>query len=302
MKVTALSQSDLSVLQRSARLAAVTGRASAAAITAASVATAARTVSGLVIKLDTRPAVAGQRFHRLEAGLVGHLLAALDPIAEIDVRDAAAFRVADVVEDHVGAETACILARMEEAVDHRHAVAQHIGQGAGDERARAAVIGRAAIFDDLRVDRRFLDHRVFVEQAHVGHAAAGVTGIQIGAQERELLAGGLGNDFAAHQIGVAAVDALEVPGRLELVNKDADADAGVAALAGRAVGYGLAAAEAGMRQGLAERLGVTAGQTREDLPLDAPREVGAGAAGRQEKLRYAGVMLFGQRANPNFRP
>ena len=47
-------------------------------------------------------------------------------------------RGAHMVEDHVGAEAARVLAGMEEAVDHRQPVAQHVAQRAGDERAVAA--------------------------------------------------------------------------------------------------------------------------------------------------------------------
>ena len=42
------------------------------------------------------------------------------------------------------------------------------------------------------------------------HAAAGVSRIEIGAQQRELFARRFGDDFGAHQVVVAAHDALLV--------------------------------------------------------------------------------------------
>ena len=69
-------------------------------------------------------------------------------------------------------------------------------------RAQArSVPSRAAIFHDMGVNRRFLDHGDIVEQAHVAHAAAGMARIQISAQQRELFAGGFRRHFGARQIG-----------------------------------------------------------------------------------------------------
>ena len=48
-----------------------------------------------------------------------------------------------------------------------------------------------------------------------------------------------------------------------------------------------------MGEGFAERLGVAAGQPREDLALGLARQIGAGPARRQKKLRNACVSLFG---------
>ena len=77
------------------------------------------------------------------------------------------------------------------------------------ERARpASVPSRPAIFHDMGVDRRLLDHRDIVEQAHVAHAAAGMARIQIGAQQRELLARRFRRHCGPRQIGVAPGDAF----------------------------------------------------------------------------------------------
>src|SRR5688572_32487115 len=60
---------------------------------------------GLDFRLvDSPPAVAAELFHRPEAGLVGHSVRAIDPIAEIDIRQAGARGADDVVEDDVGAQ------------------------------------------------------------------------------------------------------------------------------------------------------------------------------------------------------
>ena len=95
-----------------------------------------------------------------------------------------------------------------------------------------------AIFHDMGVDRRLLDHGDIVEQAHVAHAAAGVARIQIGAQQRELFARRFRRHFAARQIGVAPHDALLAADGGELGRHDAHRDAGRTAFAGRAIGDG----------------------------------------------------------------
>src|SRR5438477_3889507 len=64
------------------------------------------------------PPFATQSFQRMEFGFVIHLLAAANPVAEVDVRKTTRFRFADMIDDHVGAEAAHMLAGMEEAVDH----------------------------------------------------------------------------------------------------------------------------------------------------------------------------------------
>ena len=57
--------------------------------------------------------------------LVIHLLGAAHPIAQIDVRQAARPRRLHMIQDHVGAQAAGILAGMEEGIDHGKPVAQH---------------------------------------------------------------------------------------------------------------------------------------------------------------------------------
>src|SRR5262245_20145466 len=74
------------------------------------------------------PAVAGQALLRQEPRLVGHFRRAMDPIAEIDVRQPHLPRLLDMIENHEGAEAAPDLPRIVEAVDHRQAIAENVGQ------------------------------------------------------------------------------------------------------------------------------------------------------------------------------
>src|SRR6185437_113065 len=50
--------------------------------------------------LEARPAARPQKLQRAKAGLVVHLVAALDPVPQVDEGQAEAAGVADVVEDH----------------------------------------------------------------------------------------------------------------------------------------------------------------------------------------------------------
>ena len=117
--------------------------------------------------------------------------------------------------------------------------------------------------------------------------------IQIGAQQGELFARGIGGDFGAHDVGVALQGATLAAAGHEAVGQDAHRYTGVAALAGRAIGDGLAAAEAGMGQGLGQGLGQGSAQTGKDFPLDPSRQIGAGPTGGEEKLRNACAALLG---------
>ena len=193
-----------------------------------------------------------------------------------------------MIQDHVGAETPRFLAGMEKGIDHAETILQPVGEGAGHQ---GAVVG--AVFHDMGVHRRFLDHGDIVEQAHVAHAAARMARIQIGAQQGKLFAGGFGGHFGTMQILVAAQDAFLVAAGGELAGTNAHRHAGGASFAGRAIGDGLAAAETGMGEGFRQRLGQVATQPGKDLAFDAAGQVRAGPAGGEEKLRYACAALVG---------
>src|SRR5207302_4234727 len=88
--------------------------------------------------LDAGPAVPGQPLLRQEAALVVHLLRALHPIAEIDVGQAEAARARNVIEDDEGAERTSPGVGIEERIDHRETVAEHVGEGDAEQWAVAA--------------------------------------------------------------------------------------------------------------------------------------------------------------------
>ncbi len=81
-----------------------------------------------VLTLHPAPARRHQAFLRQEAAFVVHLARARHPIAEIDVRQAHFVGARDVVEDHQRAERALAGVRLEERIDHRQPVGEHIGE------------------------------------------------------------------------------------------------------------------------------------------------------------------------------
>src|ERR1700678_1497549 len=86
--------------------------------------------------VDPGPAGRPQQLQRAEAGLVVHLVAALDPVAQVDEGQGGLLGVADVVEDRERAQAAARLVRIEEAVDQRQAIPQLVHQRASGEVAR----------------------------------------------------------------------------------------------------------------------------------------------------------------------
>ena len=79
---------------------------------------------------------------------------------------------------------------------------------------------------------------------HLDHAAVGVAGAQIAAQQLILLFGRPGLAGGDLEVAIAADDAALGGARLEIAGDDADRDAGGAIEAGRAIGDVLAAPEA----------------------------------------------------------
>jgi len=100
-----------------------------------------------VIGLEAVPAVRAQLLERPIAGLVGHPLRILDPIAEIDVGQARSRRPDDVIENDVRTEAGPgRVLRLEEAVDHRQPVSLLIGETGADKPARFPVRRRLPVF------------------------------------------------------------------------------------------------------------------------------------------------------------
>ena len=256
---------------------------------------AARVGLGLV---HPPPAVAAEALERLERGLVGHARRAFDPIAEIDVRQAGARGADDMVEDDEGAEA---LARfrpdVEEAVDHRQAVALLVAEAGADQLAGAAVDRRLAIFDDKGAHRRLLDHVGEVALVHLRHAAAGMARGEVAAQQLILLVGGPRLAGVDLEVGMAAQELALGRAGLELGGEHAHRNAGRAVDAARAVGDRLAAAEADPAQCLVELAGVAAAQLSEHLPLNlagqirARARVGDEESGKAEGCAHPGTSL-----------
>ena len=65
-------------------------------------------------------------FLRAEAASIGHFRRAIDPIAQIDIRQTHFAGADEVVEDHHGAQTAAGLVDVIERIDHRQAILEHI--------------------------------------------------------------------------------------------------------------------------------------------------------------------------------
>src|SRR3546814_7087607 len=76
---------------------------------------------------------------------------------------------------------------IEEAVDHGQPVTLTVRQASAHQSAGYAVFGWFAIFDDIAVHRGLFDHVGEIHLIHLGHAAAGVAGLQITLEEFELL-------------------------------------------------------------------------------------------------------------------
>ncbi len=164
-------------------------------------------------------------------------------------------------------------ADVEEAVDHRQAVALLVGQAGADQFAGLPVLRRLAIFDEIGSDRRLLDHVGEIALVHLGHAAARMADLEIALQQlvlllrRPRLARG---DFQVRML--AKHLALRGVGR-ELGRENANRHAGRAVDAAWTVGDRLAAAESDPPERLVELARMAARQFREHLPLDLARQI-----------------------------
>ncbi len=221
---------------------------------------------------------------RLVAGLVVHLGAARNPVAEIDVRQAGLGGQRDVVEDDVAAEAVAGEVGVEEGIDHRHAVREDVGQADRSELALAAALARTVVLDHPAADRAFLDHRRELAHVHVGHAAGGVAGVEIAAEEVVLRLGRPGAARHPLEGGVAPEHPALVARRGEVGHDDPRREAGGAAGTGGAVEHVLRAAEALVRQHVVEMPRAFALQRGEELALDLAGKVGARLRSRHVEL------------------
>ena len=225
---------------------------------------------------------------RLEFFLVGHFAAAAYPIAQIDEGQARQFRLADRIEDHVGAQAAARRLRIVEAVDHRHTVAQNIG-----EHSRPQIALGVAVFGDMGALGAILDHHHVFAEGHSRHIAIMMTAVEITIEQFILLQRCrdiVGRDA---QITVARQGFSPAPLPVEMSDINARGAAGIAFLAGGAVEHGLAAAKSGMGEGVIERRAFAQFDAREDLALHTVRQIGAGTRRGQEKRNLLGGKRVG---------
>ena len=122
---------------------------------------------------------------------------------------------------------------------------------------------------------------------HLDHAAVGMAGAQIAAQQLILLLGRPGLAGGDLEVGVALQHLALGRVGLEFAGDDADRDAGRAIEAGRAVGDVLAAAEADPAERVVELAGMRAGELGEHLPLGLARDVRARRGRGHEETREA---------------
>src|SRR5689334_11530321 len=127
------------------------------------------------------PRAAREALDRLEARLVRHLRAFLDPIAEIEVRQAERPARVDLPEHVVGAEARASAVGLEEGIDRREAIGQLIDDRDHDELPVLAELHQAGVDAALQQEVRVLVAAVVV------HAAAGMAPRLIAQVERIVL-------------------------------------------------------------------------------------------------------------------
>ena len=247
--------------------------------------------------LFARPAVRRQPLLRQEAALVVHLARAAHPIAEIDVGEPHAPGARDVVEHHEGAERTRRFVRFEKRIDHRQAVAEHVGERDGEKVAGAAL------------DRRCRPARAAgIRRCGFRHGCPRPSWRSRAPSCRPCRRRGGGNRDRRGRPNIARRSAPRPACRRRCrrcawrcgaccgVGRKSSADhahrdAGAAALAGRPIGDRLAAAEAAMGEDIVEFGGALADQMGEDLPLLLAGQIGAGRGRGQVELRRVARML-----------
>ncbi len=245
---------------------------------------------------NSNPGVRCQPFLRQVAAFVVHLTRAVHPVAQIDVGKAHPLGTLDVVEDHEGAERALALVWIEERIDHREAVVQHVGERDGQQRPGAAAVDGAigttqAVLDQPRLHVAVLDHHGVVEDRHIGHAAVAVPAVEIAAEHCVLLGGRHQRAHLADHVGIAFGNAAHASGRAKLIGDDTDRNASPARFAGRPIGDRLTAPEAAVGEEVVQARRAIADQMGEHLALLLARQIGAGRRRGQVELRRVARML-----------
>src|SRR5690606_17375318 len=153
--------------------------------------------------------------------LVGHLAALADPVAEIDIWQAAPSRFQNMPENQETAGAAAFLLGIEEAVDEGEAVLHCINQADGIERS----VGFAK-FAQAGLHRALRDDRPVIAETQTGHAAIGVARQQVAMKKLVMPARRAGGDSHPTDIGIGLENAAERLAEPEILGSHPDRDAG----------------------------------------------------------------------------
>ena len=189
-----------------------------------------------------------------------------------------------MVHDDVIAKAAAPLClSIIETVNHRQAVALAVSQACRNQFTRAAKTRRRAVFDDMALYRRLLNHIGKVHLVHVHHPACGMALFQITAQQCELFTCGPWPARAHLQIFVAPQNsALRCIG-FKLVGQYPHRNARLAIKAAGPIRDILAAAKANPTQSIIQLTGVRAIKLGKNFTLRFARQIGARSRIRNEK-------------------
>ena len=234
------------------------------------------------------PALGAEGLQRLEADLVGHLPAGCDPIAEIDIGQAAPAGFLDQAQHDEAAQAVGRTVGIEEAVDGGEPVARPVHQAAGDE--RALVIAQ---LEEAAVDGGVIDHRAIIGKAHAGHFPFAMAPGEIAVEEGVLLGCRLGRADGVAEAGIAPHHPAQRPPGLELVDDDPHRHAFLAAVTGGPVGDGMAAPEARPGQQVIALRGIGPAELRHQLALAPSGQIGTGGFPRQQEDERPGPGLDG---------
>ena len=135
---------------------------------------------------------------------------------------------------------------------------------------------------------RVLHHHRIVDYTHIGHTAGCMAGVDIFAEQAELLGTGYGFHWPSDQIRIALFDTAHRRRWLEFVNKHPHRNAGAATLAGRPVGDVLAAPKTAFAQDIVQLGRQFTNQMGKHLAFRLALDIRAGRRRRQIELR--GVM------------
>lgn len=188
------------------------------------------------------PALVDEQFDGPVLGLVVHLAAILDPVAQVDGLQTQAFGLGDLPEDRVASQAALLFVGIVEGIDGRESVRQHVRHGYGQQAAMQAELEEAA---EGQVADQEGGELVAAGRIHV---AVGVALLDVAPIEVVVLLVEA-RSLADHlQFRIALEDAPLLAVRAEAGDRYARGDAGGAMLAVRTIEMVAAAAEADLRQ------------------------------------------------------